>query len=95
MEKSEAKSAVKALYLQSAALAGMEVGARSPERFVEIVEDAFDRVEPNRRARAVFSALQLIGTTLVLAEERGIRTLGESDVDQASDKICPVYPFGR
>jgi hypothetical protein len=95
MERSEAKSAVKALYLQSAAIAGMEVRPQSPERFADIVQAAFERVEPNRHARAVSSALRLIARTLELAEEQGVTMLGESDVDKASEDICPIYPFGE
>jgi hypothetical protein len=95
VEKSEAKSAVKALYLQSAALAGLEVSAQSPEGLVALVDRAFDKVESKRRPTAVANTLHLIAVTLEMAEARGDNTLHENSVEEASNKVCPIYPFGK
>jgi hypothetical protein len=95
MEKSEAKSAVKALYLQSAALAGLEVAPNSPERLADIVDEGFDRVDPNRRPTAAANTLRLIAATLERAETNGAKVLHEADVDAAQEKVCPIYPFGK
>jgi len=94
MEKAEAKSAVKAIYLQSAALAGLEVSPFSPERFADIVEQGFTKVVPSRKPTAIANALRLIAETLVIAEEQQLTMLQESTVDQGKQRICPVYPFG-
>jgi hypothetical protein len=93
MERREAKSAVKALYLQSAALADLEVSASSPEGLIRLVEKGFDMVESKRRPTAVANTLRLIAVTLEMAEARGDNTLHEDSVDKASEKICPIYPF--
>ena len=95
MEKSEAKTAVKALYLQSAALAGFEVGPNSPEKLVTIVEQGFVKVKSNRKAEAVANVLRLVAMTLELAEKNGDTELHENSVDAAKNKVCPVYPFGK
>lgn len=95
MERSEAKSAVKALYLQSAALAGLEVSPISPERLIEIVDAGFDKVEPNRRPTAVANTLRLVAATLESAETRGDKTLHEEDIKAGQEKVCPIYPFGK
>lgn len=95
MNKSEAKTAIKALYLQSAALAGFEVGPNSPERLVTIVNQGFVKVKPNRKAEAVANVLRLLAMTLELAEKNGDTQLHESSVDAAQTKVCPVYPFGK
>jgi hypothetical protein len=95
MEKSEVKTSVKAIYLQAAALAGFEVGPNSPERLVELIEQGFDKVAPNRRAEAVANVLRLVAVTLEVAEQSGDTQLHESSVDAGKEKICPVYPFGK
>jgi len=95
MEKSEAKSAVKALYLQSAALAGLEVSPQSPEQLVRSVDEGFDKVESNRKPTAVASTLRLIAMTLELAEAKGDKVLHEGNIIDAQAKICPVYPFKK
>jgi hypothetical protein len=95
MEISEAKSAVKALYLQSAALAGLEVSAESPEALGRLVENGFNRVDANRHPTAIASVLRVIAATLEMAEARGDNTLHENSVDEASEQVCPIYPFGQ
>lgn len=97
MEKSEAKSAAKALYLQSAALAGFEVEPFSAERMAEIVEEFYAKVETHRRPEAVANLLRLIGHTLQIAGKDGVTRLQESNVDAGREKLCrpPVYPFGK
>ena len=97
MEKSEAKSAAKALYLQAAALAGLEVAPNSAERIAQIVEEFFSKVKPKRRPEAVANLLRLLGHTLEIAGEEGVSRLQESNVDAGREKLCdpPVYPFGK
>ena len=93
MNISEAKSAVKAIYLQSAALAGFEVGPFSPERFVGLIDQGFSKVEDDRRPEAVASVLRVIAATLEEAQKAGDTQLHESSVDAGKQKVCPVYPF--
>lgn len=93
MDKSEAKSAVKALYLQSAALAGLEVRAHSPERLVELVDQGFERVSDDRKSEAVANLLKVISATLMHAQKNNLSALGESDIDAGKDSVCPVFPF--
>jgi len=95
MEKSEAKSAVKSLYLQSAALAGLEVSPQSPEQLILIVDQGFDSVESERKPTAVASVLRLIAMTLEVAETQGDKMLHEGNVTAAQNKICPIYPFKK
>ncbi len=95
MEIPEAKSAVKALYLQSAALAGLEVSTASPEALGRLVENGFDKVDSKRHPTAIANVLRIIAVTLEMAEARGDNTLHENSVEQASEKICPIYPFGQ
>jgi hypothetical protein len=95
MEVSEAKSAVKALYLQSAALAGLEVSTQSPEALDRLVERGFNIVDSKRRPTAIANVLRIIAVALEMAEARGDNTLHENSVDEASGKVCPVYPFGQ
>ena len=95
MEKSEAKTSVKAIYLQSAAMAGFEVGPNSPERLVKLVDQGFLKVEPGHKAKAVANLLRLIAMTLELAEKNHEKQLQESSVDAGREKVCPVYPFGQ
>lgn len=95
MELSEAKTAVKALYLQSAAMAGLEVSPESPEALVPMVEAGFSLVEAQRRPTAIANVLHLIATALEMAEARGDNRLHENSVPEASEKICPIYPFGK
>ncbi|HET9765869.1 MAG TPA: hypothetical protein VFS60_03420 [Thermoanaerobaculia bacterium] len=97
MEKSEAKSSAKALYLQAAALAGFEVEPYSAERMSEIIEEFYAKVKPKRRPEAVANLLRLIAHTVQLAGEAGSTRLQESSVDAGREKLCdpPVYPFGK
>jgi hypothetical protein len=95
MNKAEAKSAVKALYLQAASLAGFEVEAYSPERLVELVDLGFDKIDAKRRPNAVANLLKLLAEVLEIAQKKGDRKLSEGNVDAAKSKICPVYPFGK
>ena len=94
MEKSEAKSTAKAIYLQAAALAGFEVRPDSPERLADIVEQGYANVDAKRRPEAAANALRLIALTLELAQTRGDTILSEKNVAEAQKKLCPVYPFG-
>jgi hypothetical protein len=93
MERAEAKSAVKALYLQAAALAGFEVTQQSPERLSDLVEEGFGNVDAARRPEAVANVLMLIAETLKLAQSSGDTVLSDSNVDAAKESLCPVYPF--
>ena len=95
MERSEAKSAVKALYLQSAALAGLEVSPQSPEQLTLIVGQGFDSVEAHRKPTAVAGLLRLIAMALEGAEAKGDKVLHEGNVLDAQEKICPIYPFKK
>jgi hypothetical protein len=91
----EAKSAVKALYLQAASLSGFEVRPFSPERFAELVQKGFKNIHKTRRPEAVANILKVIAATLETAQQKGVTILGEEDVDAGKDKICPVYPFNK
>jgi len=93
METAEAKSAIKALYLQAAALAGLEVSFNSPEQLLKTIQPAFKRVEARRRPEAVANLLRLLARTLDLAQERQLTKLREEEVRDARDNVCPVYPF--
>jgi hypothetical protein len=93
MELSEAKSATKAIYLQAAALAGLEVSYNSPEELVKTVVPAFNKIEAKRRPEAVANLLRLVAGTLDLAQKKRTKILREEDVRDARDEICPVYPF--
>ena len=95
MEKSEAKVIAKSLYLQSAALAGLEVSEYSPEGIALIVDRGFDLVEEKHRPTAAANTLRLIAVALEMAEARGDYKLHENSADEASEKICPIYPFGK
>jgi hypothetical protein len=88
-----AKSGVKALYLQAAALAAFEVSPASPEVLVDLVDQGF--VLADKRGRAVASLLKLIAVTLEIAEDRGDRMLHEGNVHDAKQQVCPIYPFGE
>lgn len=94
METSEAQTGIKALYLQAAQLAGLEVSHESPEVLVEIVQKGFPLVDAARRPEAVANALRLIGETLLTAQRNNQTKLFESSVRQAQTAVCPVYPFG-
>jgi hypothetical protein len=93
MNINEAKSAGKALFLQSAALAGYEVSSFSPERFADLLDQGFSKVEKSRRPEAVANLLRVIAATLEVAQERGDTQLQETTVSAAKEKVCPVYPF--
>jgi hypothetical protein len=93
MDEQSAKSAAKALYLQAAALAGLEVAPFSPERVSDLVAKGFARVEPSRRPEAVASLLTLFREILLRAQEEKLEILHEVNVDAAQSKVCPIYPF--
>ena len=95
MEKVEAKSAVKAIYLQAAALAGLEVGPMSPEKLASIVEDGFSKVSKTRRPEATANVLRLIAATIESAQKRKDKVLHEDNVIAGQDEVCPVYPFSK
>lgn len=95
MEKSEAKSATKALYLQAAALAGLEVSDRSPEMLLEVVVPGFSKIAAKRRPEAVANLLRLLAATLETAQAKRASMLHEEHVKGGQDKVCPVYPFSK
>ena len=95
METPEAKSAIKALLLQSAALAGLEVGPMCPEELISTVQSGFPLVEKERRPEAVANLLRLVAATLESAQARGEKQLHEENVREGSEKVCPVYPFRK
>ena len=94
MELPEAKSAVKAIYLQAASLSGFEVGPQSPEHLAALVGSGFSKVAAGRRAEAVANVLRVIAATLDFAQESGTKVLHETDVEGGRQRTCPVYPFG-
>ena len=95
MDTPEAKSAIKALLLQSAALAGLGVGPMCPEELVNKVQRGIKKVKKERRPEAVANLLKVIAATLQSAQDRGDLQLHEANVREANDKVCPVYPFGK
>jgi hypothetical protein len=94
MEIKEAKSAIKAVYLQAASMAGFEVGPQSPEGLAAMVDDGFGKVIPTRRPEAVANLLRVIAATLDYAQESGSTMLHETDIEGGRQRVCPVYPFG-
>lgn len=95
MEQAEAKSAAKALYLQAAAMAGLEVSPMSPEKLAMIVTRGFAKVERKRRPEAVGNLLKLLAATLQSAQDKSATKLQEEDVKAGHNKVCPVYPFRK
>lgn len=95
MELVEATSLTKALLLNAASLAGLEVSPRSPERFADQVKKAFDNkaVHGERRPEAVANLLKWIAATLEAAQKEGHSEIKESTADAGREKICPVFPF--
>ena len=91
----EAKSGVKALFFQAASLSGLEVTAESPERFVELIDEGFSKITPNRQPEVVANLLKVIAATLMYAQENNILKISESTVDEGKEKVCPVYPFNQ
>jgi hypothetical protein len=89
----EAKSGVKAIYLQAASLAGLEVGPYSPERFVGLLDNAYSKVEESRRPEAVANLLRVLAAILEEAQKLHETQLHESSVDSGMKQVCPVYPF--
>lgn len=65
----ESKSRVKAPFLQAASLGGLEVSAKSPERLVQLVENGFAKVKPERLPEAVANPLKVIAETLIVGQE--------------------------
>tara|TARA_R110000851_G_scaffold331929_1_gene506955 strand:+ start:2442 stop:2729 length:288 start_codon:yes stop_codon:yes gene_type:complete len=95
MEINEAKNIVKSIYLQAAALGGFEVNPESPEVLVELVQEGFERVNPERRAEAAANIIDVISMALRITEQNNKTIMDEQSIDDAKEKICPVYPFGR
>ena len=93
MEPIEAVSAAKAIYFQSASLAGLDVSNSSPDYLGKIVYDGFERVTAERKPEAVANVLKLIAATLEAAQEANDSMLHEASVEKGSSKICPIYPF--
>lgn len=93
METAEAKSAIKALLLQSAALAGLDVGPMCPDELISKVQGGFRGLKEGRRPEAVGNLLRLVAATLDSAQARGDKQLHEQNVRDGSDKVCPVFPF--
>ena len=94
MKRAEINSAIKAIYLQAAALAGLEVGPDSPEELVVVVKNGYAKVTSKRRPEAVANVLKLVAAALESAQERGDKILHEDNVREGQKKVCPVYPFG-
>ncbi len=92
MNANEARAAATALYLQSAAMAGLEVDPQSTEAIVSLVAQGFDRVGEGQEPLAVASLLTLIAAALEIAQQTD-GVLSAATVEQAQDEICPVYPF--
>ncbi|WP_426293299.1 hypothetical protein ACN9ML_29280 [Dyadobacter endophyticus] len=86
------KSSAKAIFLQSAALAGFGVSANSTERFSELIDKWQSKVPKDRRPEAVASILKIIAATLEEAQKSGVTSLSESDVDAGRESVCPIYP---
>ena len=95
MNQREAKSSIKALYIQAAAIAGLGVSYRSPEHLIELISPGLSQVDPPRRPEAVANLLRLIAASLESAQKRGDTILLEDDAQNGHDKVCPIYPFGR
>jgi hypothetical protein len=89
----EAMSGVKALYLQSASLSGLDVSPDSPERLAELTREGFSKIVPERRPEAVANVLRVIASTLEAAQKEGEMTLHRNSVDAGLKDVCPVYPF--
>jgi len=95
MNQREARSSIKALYAQAAAVAGLDVGYRSADYLVELISPGFRRVEAQRRPEATANLLRLMAAALESCQERGEGVLQEQDAENGHDKVCPVYPFGE
>jgi len=93
MERFEARSAAKSLYLLSASLAGLDVSSESPEGIADLVDKGGDLVKEERRPEAVANLLRIIATALLDAQYRNDKRLHENSVMAARDQVCPVYPF--
>ncbi len=89
----EAKSLAKSIYLQSAALSGLEVSEKSPTALANLIDDAYQSIKINRQPEAVANMLKVIAATLEEAQFRGESQLGETSIRRGSNKVCPVYPF--
>ena len=85
METIEATSSAKALYLQAAALGGVEVSSSSLDRLIDVIGPGFEKVEDSRRLEAVANLLALIGAALMWAQETGESTLNEGNVEKARE----------
>lgn len=93
MEIHEARSGVKALFLQAASLAGVEVHPNAPEELAHLVDDGLERVKRSRQPEAVANLLQVIAATLWLTQENRDETIKPDTIKHAKSKICPVFPF--
>jgi hypothetical protein len=93
MNQREARSSIKALYVQAAAVAGLDTGYRSADRLIELISEGFRLVEAKRRPEATANLLRLMAEALDSAQKRGEGTLGEQDAENAHEKLCPIYPF--
>lgn len=91
-ELNVAKSSAKAIFLQSAALAGFGVSDQSPERLSRLIDENYSKVDEKNRPEAVASILKIIASTLTEAHNAGLTFLTETSVDAGSRKACPVYP---
>lgn len=92
MTKEEAISTAKAIYLQSAALVGKEVGPNSPEVLADVVRQNFDRVQEPERQKAVGHFLRFLAAVIespIAADNK----YHESNVWAGREKTCPVFPF--
>jgi hypothetical protein len=89
------KSSIKALLLQCAGLAGLEVGPMCPEELISQVGRGIRLTGSERRPEAVGNLLRLLAATLQSAQDRGDQLLHEENVREGKEKVCPVFPFGK
>lgn len=93
MDIKEAKTAVKAIFLQAASMSGFEVTDQSPARFSDLIQKGFSKVAEKRKPEAVANILRVIASTLEEAQKDKLKILSETSVDKGKKKVCPVYPF--
>ncbi|TRX62554.1 hypothetical protein FNH22_00215 [Fulvivirga sp. M361] len=93
MEINQAKSGARALFYQSAFLAGFGVSRDSADRIDQLIDMSFSKIDEDRYPEAVASLLKVLRETLIYAQKEGLKVLTETSVDEGQAKACPVYPF--
>ena len=93
MELIEAKSIAKSIFLQSASLSRLDVNERSVTELSNLVEEAYAKVDEERRPEAVSNLLRVIAATLEETQNVGQSSLGEDSNSRGKTKVCPIYPF--